>query len=141
MGPVDYIVVGFDGNNFDGSIMKELSDAVEKGLIRVLDLLFIMKDEDGNITEGEYVDQSNELRDSLKQLEPDENLPLLSDEDIDKVGKRLDNDASAGILVVEHLWAKGIKRAMKDAGGVLLDYGRIQPEAIERAVKELANTK
>jgi hypothetical protein len=137
MGPVDYVVLGFKGNNFDGSIMEELTTAAKKNIIRVLDLLFIMKDKDGNIVEAEYEDQSEELRDTFGDFQREEDMPLLSEADIEKIGSQMQNDTAAGVLVVEHLWAKGLKKAIGDAGGFLIDDGRIHPEAVEAAMKEL----
>jgi hypothetical protein len=49
LGPIDFIAVGFKGNNFDGSVLEELAKAVDSGAIRVVDLLFIIKDADGNV--------------------------------------------------------------------------------------------
>jgi len=57
LGPIDYIAVGFEGNNFDGSILSELSKAVDSGVIRLVDLVFIIKDTDGTITVAEIEDQ------------------------------------------------------------------------------------
>jgi hypothetical protein len=140
IGPVDYVVLGFKGNNFDGSIMEELTSAVKKNIIRVLDLVFIMKDKDGTIAETEYIDQSEDLKATFGDFQLEDDTPLLTDSDIEKIGSEMENDTAAGILVVEHLWAKGLKKAIGDAGGFLIDDGRIHPEAVEAAIKELELT-
>lgn len=136
-GPVDYVVVGFKGNHFDGSIVDELSKAVDSGVIRVIDLLFIMKDADGTVAGGEYADQSEDIQASFKKLGFDTATPLFTDSDMDKVAASMDNDTAAGVLVIEHLWAKGLKAAILAADGFLIDDGRIHPELIAAAIEEL----
>jgi len=137
LGPIDYVVVGFKGNNFDGSIIGALIKAVDAGIIRVIDLVFIIKDADGIIASGEYADQPGELKQSLERLDISSDEPLFSEEDIDKVAEQMENDTAAGVLVLEHLWAKDLKKAIIDAGGMLIADGRIHPEMVEAAVKEL----
>lgn len=137
LGPIDYIVVGFEGNNFDGSILAELSKAVESGAIRVVDLLFIIKDEKGTVAAAEIEDQSEDLKQAVSGFASLGELPLLSEEDVNKLGDSMANNTSAGVLVIEHLWAKGLKKALIDAGGVLLDEGRIHPDTVTAAVEEL----
>lgn len=137
LGPIDYIVIGFEGNNFDGSIMDELSKAVKNNTIRVLDLVFVMKDEKGNVTEGEFEDQSEDLKATFGDFNYDDSAPLLTDDDIKKISGQMDDNTAAGILIVEHIWAKSLKQALVDAGGFLVADGRIHPEKVEAAVKEL----
>lgn len=137
LGPIDYIAVGFDGNNFDGSILSELVSAADSGAIRVVDLLFVIKDADGNVAMAEIEDQHEELKEVAKAIGHEGNLPLLSEEDVEKLGASMSNDTSAGILVIEHLWAKGLKKALQDAGAVLLDEGRIHDDTVTAAMEEL----
>jgi hypothetical protein len=101
-----------------------------------------MKDEDGTVTEGEYEDQSEDVQEMLRTLHYDKEtgMPLVTDRDIAKISKLLDNNTAAGVLIVEHLWAKGLKKALLDAGGTLLTDGRIHTDAINTAVKELETT-
>lgn len=139
LGPVDYVVLGFKGNNFDGSVMKELSAAVNSNVIRVLDLVFIMKDKDGKVIEGEFEDQSEDLKQTFGDFSRADDMPILSDSDVDKIAQHMDKNTAAGVLVVEHLWAKGLKQALIDAGGFLVADGRVHPEAMEAAMSELAN--
>ncbi len=141
LGPIDYIVVGFVGNNVDGSILNELAKAVDSGTIRVVDLLFIIKDANGDVGMAEVQDQHEELKEVAKLLGHKDDLPLLTEEDVNKIGAKMDNDTSAGVLVIEHLWAKGLKKALLDKGAMLLDEGRIHPDKVEESVKEIAETK
>ena len=116
-GPIDYIVVGFPGNNFKGEILQELATASENGTIAVLDIALISKDE---------------LTDQLAieaVLPADASRGLITDEDVEEVASVLDENCSAGLLIVEQLWAKGLKQAILNADGVLMADGRIHPEA------------
>lgn len=137
LGPVDYVVLGFQGNRFDGSIMRELMKAVDDGIIRVIDLLFIVKDAEGNVEEGEFRDQSDDLKQAAGKLGFERTMPLIADNDAEKIGGQMENDTAAGVLIIEHLWAKGLKKALSDAGGFLIDDGRIHPEVIEMAMQDL----
>lgn len=137
LGPIDYVAVGFEGNNFDGSILSELSKAVESGTIRLVDLIFIIKGADGKVAAAEIEDQSDELKEAASGFDLKGDLPLLTEEDVNKLGASMDNDTAAGVLVIEHLWAKGLKKALIDAGGVLVAEGRIHPDKVSAAVEEL----
>ena len=96
-----------------------LQKAVEAGTISVLDLGLILRDADGTVTSVELTDTG-----SLK-IEGG----LITDDDINEVGELLEDNSSAGLLIVEQLWAKGLKQAIINANGVLLDEGRIHPDA------------
>lgn len=137
LGPVDYVVVGFSGNNFDGSIVSELVKATESGAIRVVDLVFVIKDADGSFAIAELSDQSEELKEIVSSVGFADDLPLIAESDIEKISANMDNDTSAGILVIEHLWAKGLKSALQNAGGVLLEEGRIHPDNIVAALEDI----
>jgi rRNA maturation endonuclease Nob1 len=137
LGPIDYIVVGFKGNNFDGSVLEELVKASESEAIRVVDLLFVIKDADGNVAMAEIEDQDDELKEVAKAIGHDGDLPLLTEEDVEKLGAAMENDSSAGVLVIEQLWAKGLKSALINAGAELIDEGRIHTDVVEAAVEEI----
>lgn len=141
LGPIDYIAVSFEGNNFDGSILEELAKAAESGAVRVVDLLFIIKDSEGNVAVAEIEDQADDLKAVATAIGHDGDLPLLTEEDVNKLGAQMKNSTSAGILVIEQVWAKGLKKALLDAGGLLIDEGRIHPDTISAAVEELEETK
>ena len=137
LGPIDYIVVGFDGNNFNGSILSELSKALDSGVIRVVDLVFIIKDADGNVAMAEIEDQHEELKEVASAIGHVGDLPLLTEDDVNKLGAAMKNDSSAGVLVIEQLWAKGLKQALLDNGAELIDEGRIHPENVTAALEDI----
>lgn len=134
-GPIDYIIVGFDGNKFDGSILKAIADAAEKGIISVLALSVITKDADGNT---QTLDITNAGDDYLVEFGQKyaANNDLVSQEDIDEVADLLAEETAAGFLVVEQLWAKPLKEAIINAKGFLIAEGRIHPEASAELDKE-----
>lgn len=124
-GPIDYIVVGFPGNNFKGEILQELVAASEQGNIAVLDVALISKNESGDITRVELADQP-----AIEAILPvDASQGLITDDDIEEIADVLDDNCSAGLLIVEQLWAKSLKQAIIKADGVLMAEGRIHPEA------------
>jgi hypothetical protein len=141
LGPIDYIVVSFKGNNFDGSILEELAKVTASGTIRVVDLLFIIKDANGEVAMAEIEDQSEELKEVAKAVGHVGDLPLLTENDVAKLGDAMANDTSAGVLVIEQLWAIGLKKALLDAGAELIDEGRIHPDTIATAVQDLEESK
>jgi hypothetical protein len=126
-GPIDFIVVGFEGNNFKGEILKELNTAVSNGVIAVLALGLVIKDEDGTVTT--ILENENELIMSVAQDWKLDNS-MISEDDTAEVGDLLENNTSAGLLIVEHLWAKPLKQAIINANGVLVADGRIHPDAV-----------
>jgi hypothetical protein len=127
-GPIDFIVVGFEGNNFDGSILQTLKDALESGVIALVGLAFISKDEQGTVTTLDITDIGDDYLVELSQKYgvSDEQI---GEDDIEEVADLLNENTSAGLLVIEHLWAKPLKKAIIDAGGVLVADGRIHPDA------------
>ncbi len=124
-GPIDYIIVGFKENKFDGSILKELKKATEDSTIAVLAVSLISKDKDGNVTVAEFSDP--DAKAAISELGVDSSL--IQEDDVEEVGELLENNTSAGLLIVEQLWAKDLKKAILDASGFLIAEGRIHPDA------------
>ncbi len=124
IGTIDYVVIEFPGNRFNGELTPALVDLVRSGLIRIIDLVFIHKDEDGSVTAVELEDADPEEAGQLSGLPCD--IPgLLSDEDVDKVGEVLEPNSSAALLVWENVWAAPFAGAVRRAGGQLVASGRI----------------
>lgn len=133
-GPVDFIIVGFEGNKFNGSILNELQESVEKKIINVIALAVVAKDSEGTITRlnaSENFAQFEFLSEAIANEE------LVNEDDIDEVSELLDNNTAAGILILEHLWAKGLKQAIIDANGYLIAEGRLRGEVINELEGEI----
>ncbi len=136
LGPLEYTVVGFEGNNFTGRIADELGRVVDNGTIRVVDLVFVMKDADGEAAVVE-LDATDEA--SFKSFAPllDGLMGLLTPEDIAAISESLPSNTSALIILFEHRWAERLKDAMADAGGFLISREYIVPEALAALNAEL----
>lgn len=132
MGPIDYILVEWPGRQPNGEVAPHLVDLVERGLIRILDLSFIAKDEDGAVAGIELAD----LGDGAGELTVFEGASsgLISDEDIGEAASALEPGTSAALLVYENTWAAPFAAAVRRSGGQLVAGGRIPVEAIEAAL-------
>ncbi|MGW3916456.1 DUF6325 family protein, partial [Streptomyces sp. NPDC005070] len=112
MGPIDYIVVEFPGNRMTGEGLPILVDLVDRGIIRILDLLFVRKDEDGSVVGMEVADFDGDGALDLAVFEG-VSSGLLGEDDIAEAGKALEPGNSAGILVYENLWAAPFAAALR----------------------------
>ena len=128
MGPVDYIVVEYPTHRPDGHAFAELLNLVESGLIRVLDLVFVRKQEDGTVVRLDWHD----VADGVPEIEIFEGASseLLGEDDVDEVGAALEADEAAAILVYENVWAAPFAAAVRRSGGVLVASGRIPVQDI-----------
>lgn len=134
-GPIDFIIVNFKGNNFTGEILEELGKVVKDGTIAVLDIALITKDKDGAVVALELSDmQDAGVADFAKANDVESGL--ITEDDVAEVGDIIAENSSVGLLVIEQLWAKGLKKAIIGAGGELVAEGRIHPEAAEELNKE-----
>ena len=129
-GPIDYIIVGFEGNKFDGSILKAIGDAIDQGVIALVALSVISKSQDGTVTLVDIAQSQDETAVEFSQKHAPSG-DHVTQEDIDEVADLLENNTSAGLLVVEQLWAIPLKEALIKANGVLVAEGRIHPEAVQ----------
>ena len=135
IGPVEYIIVGFPGNQFNGEIAPELGKLVESGTIRILDLVFITKDGDGKVGAIDFEDHHDV---ALFNALDGEVGGFISDEDIDYASTELEPNSSAALLIWEDVWATPFVEAMRNSGGVLIEGSRIPHDLIEAAEAELA---
>jgi hypothetical protein len=124
MGPIDYIVVEFPESRMTGEGLPLLVDLVERGIIRVLDLLFITRAEDGSVGGVAIADFDHDGVLDLAVFEG-ASSGLLHQDDIDEVGSMLKPGSSAGILVYENVWAAPFAAALRRGGGELVASGRI----------------
>lgn len=129
MGPVDFLVIEFPAGqaNFTGEIAEELVRLVDAGTIRLIDLIIMTKDADGEIDAIELEDLG-ELG-PLVALES-ELAELLAAEDVAKLAVAMEPGSVAGVIVYENLWAAPFASAARRAGGQLIANGRIPTQAI-----------
>jgi len=135
MGPVSYTVIAFPGNKFNGNIVPEIGKLVANDVVRILDLVFVMKDEKGETVSLEF-DQMDELA-AFGDIEGEVG-GLVNTEDLDYVAANLPTGNSALIILWEDLWAKPLAEALRGSGGVLIDSARIPADLMEAAFEELA---
>jgi len=133
MGPVDYLVVEFPGSRMTGEGLPLLVDLVDRGLIRVLDLVFVTKQEDGAVTAVQIADLDGDGALDLAVFEG-ASSGLLDEEDLADAGGILEPGSSAGILVYENVWAAPFAAALRRGGGQLVASGRIPVQGLLAAL-------
>jgi hypothetical protein len=127
-GPIDYIIVGFEGNKFDGSILKAIGDAIDKDIIGLVALVFVQKDAQGKVTTMDAADYGDTtLTEFTAKYKSDSSL--VTRDDINEMAELVKPDTAIGMLVIEHLWAIPLKEALMNANGSLVAEGRIHPAA------------
>ncbi len=134
LGPVDWIVVEFPGSRFKGEIAPALADLVDRGIVRVLDLLLIKKAEDGALDFFELSDLDETEIGGLRTYET-QLATLLSEEDVASVAAAVEPGSSAALLVWENSWAAPFASAVRRAGGQLVASGRIPIQAMLAAIE------
>jgi hypothetical protein len=146
IGPVQLLNIGFEpGANFEGRIADELARLESDRTIRVLDLLFIGRDTDSNeIVVLEHQEESmGAIVGALLGLQLDgekqqEHSFGFSEAEIEQMGAGLDPGGAAGLMLIEHVWARDLKRAVREAGGRMLSQDFLTPETVAAAEPELA---
>ena len=134
IGPVEYLIVAFPGNQFKGEIVPALAELVEAGTIRIIDLAFVLKDADGAVVAMELGDLDSDVFKAFDALSP-EGLGLLNEEDLAAAGEELEPNSSAALLVWEDVWATKLRDAILNAGGEVLDLERLPYEVVQAAVE------
>jgi hypothetical protein len=132
LGPIDYVLVEWSGTQPTGEAIPHLIDLVDRGVIRILDLAFIAKGDDGSVAGVEITD----LGDAAAEFSVFEGAAtdLLSDDDVAAAGDALEPGASAALLVYENSWAAGFAAAVRRSGGQLVASGRIPVEDVLAAL-------
>jgi len=134
IGPVEYMIVGFPGNKFNGNIAPELGKLIDSGTIRLLDLVFITKDADGDVKAVEFEDHADVTL--FAELDGDVG-GLISDEDVAYAAAGLEPNSSAALMIWEDVWASPFVEALRASGGVLIEGSRIPHDLIEAAEPQL----
>jgi hypothetical protein len=133
IGPIDYLVVEFPGSRMTGEGLPLLVDLVDRGIIRVLDLVFVKKELDGSVKGMAIADLDHDGTLDLAVFEG-ASSGLLDQDDLDEAGAGLEPGSSAGLLVYENRWAAPFAAALRRGGGQLVASGRIPVQAVLAAL-------
>ncbi len=123
MGPIDYVIVEWTGRQPNGEAAPHLIELVERGLIRIIDLAFIAKAEDGSVSRIEIADLGDEVT-AFAEFEG-ASAGILSEDDTNEAANALEPGTSAALLVYENSWAAPFAAAVRRSGGELVASGRI----------------
>ncbi len=129
-GPIDFIAIEFKGNQFKGEIMPALLELVNHDIVRVIDLVIVQKDADGNIKMQEMQQHDNSVLALFDPLKA-EITGMIQQEDLQMIGEKVENNCTAAVLLFENLWAIKFKQAILNANGQLLMQERIPHEVVE----------
>jgi hypothetical protein len=133
LGPVDIVIIGFPGNKFSGEIVPALQELIENRTVRVLDLLFVIKDAEGTVAVIEAADL--DPVDGAGFLEIDIVQPgALNEEDADEVSEDLPLNSSALLIAFENTWAGRFVEAVFNADGVVIDNIRIPATVVNEVI-------
>ncbi len=130
LGPVEHLVVAFEGNKFKGEIIPALRDLLAQGLIRILDLAIISKDKDGNVLIVEAEELNDEVSQALAKLDCSL-MGLLTEEDLLDEALELPNNTTAASMLFENVWARRFAQAIRDAEGYVVINERIANDIVE----------
>ncbi len=133
VGPVDVVIMGFPGNKFSGQIAPAVMELVDTGTIRVIDLLFVVKDADGVVTTIQAADLDPETGPSFLAIDVTE-PGALGAEDADEIGDDLPANSSALLIAFENAWAEKVVEACRAADGFVIDQIRIPADVVEAVV-------
>ncbi len=132
LGPIEVLMLRFPGNKFRGEIAPALADLVESGTIRVVDLLFAIKDADGELDVLELSDMEGDL--SVFAPMTSELADTLTEDDAQMLARSIPNNSSAAIMLFENTWAKAFVDAVVRANGEVVLNERIPRAAVEALV-------
>ena len=135
LGPIDYLIVEWPaGKQPSGEGLPLLVDLVDRGIIRVLDIAFVRKEEDGTVV---GLDLSELEGDPVLTVFEGASSGLLGDDDYSEAGAALEPGCSAALLVYENTWAAPFASALRRSGAQLVANGRIPVNALLAALDEL----
>ena len=135
--PLEYALIGFEGNKFSGKIVPELVDLAARGIVRFVDIVFIHKDEAGSTSTIELNDLEPELYEAFVPM-GEHVSSLFTTDDLAIAATKLPVNSAALLLLWENLWVANLRQAIVDAGGYLVERAQIAPEVVEEFVQALA---
>ena len=139
MGPIDYMILEWSGDQpVTGEVMPLLLDLVDRGIIRILDLAFLVKADDGSVAAIDFAEVAQKDA-GLAEFEG-ASSGLLGQDDLEEAAKALEPGTVAGVLVWENRWAAPVAVALRRSGGQLVASGRIPVQAILAALDATEST-
>jgi Family of unknown function (DUF6325) len=133
VGPIDIVIIGFPGNNFSGDITPAVMELVDAGTIRVIDLLFVMKDANGVVTTLDVADLDPEVGPSYMAIDVVQPGALGAD-DAEEISDDLPSNSAALLIAFENAWAEKFVDACRAADGFVIDQIRIPADVVEAVV-------
>ena len=136
LGPIDYVVVEFPENKMTGEGLPILVDLVDRGIIRLLDLVFFTKRADGSVAIVEIADFDGDGELDLAIFEG-ASSGVLGEDDVNEAAAAVESGSSAALLVYENRWAAPFAAAVRRGGGQLVAFGRIPTQELVAALEAL----
>ena len=134
--PLQYLVVGFEGNQLSGEIIAELRALREQGIARVVDVVLVKRDREGKVTQQEVSDLSPEEA-KLYSTFAGDLLGLFTEEDVTELASEIPNGSAAAIALLEFMWATKLRDAIRRANGVVYSEGLIPMAVVESLANDL----
>jgi len=135
--PLEYALIAFENAEPTGKIVPELLDLAARGIVRFVDIVFIQKDEDGNTITIELNDLDPEAYEMFVPM-GEHVSSLFTNDDLEIAASKLPNGSAAALFLWENLWVANLRKALVDAGGVLVERRQIAPEVVEQFEQALA---
>ena len=136
LGPLEYVVIDFQGSHFTGEILPELRALHERGVIRVVDLVLMQKHQDGTFTTREISDLSGEEAKPFGPIAGDM-LMLLSADDLEEIASGMEANSTAAVGLFEHTWAVRLRETIANAHGRVITAALVSPSDVETWAAEL----
>ncbi len=138
LGPIEMVVLGFPGSRFTGDIRPRILDLVDKGVVSIVDALFMYKGDDGSVDFVELQEMTDDADAAALSNVMGAHLDLLSDEDIEELAEALTPGSSALAIVFEHTWMRDVREAVLASGGVLIADLHIPADVVDEVLAEVA---
>ena len=135
--PLEYALIEFKNPKFSGKIVPELLDLAQRGIVRIVDIVFLQKEEDGNLNTLELNDLEPEMYEMFVPI-GEHVSSLFTTDDLQIAASKLPNNSAAVLFLWENLWVASLRQAIHDAGGELVEREQIAPEVVEQFKQELA---